>query len=410
MLKKVKTIYLDYAATTPLDLVVKKAMELFLAGKFGNPSSLYQKGREAKAALEESRRLIANVISARPKEIIFTAGGTESVNLAIFGVARNYKSTHHLIASAIEHHCVLNSFKALEGEGYKTSLVGVDQEGFIKLDELKKAVCLQTVLISVMLANNEIGTVEPVGEIAKWLKGLNQERTAKGLPKILLHTDACQATGALDLNVEKLGVDLMSVNGSKIYGPKQTGFLYVRSGVNLKPLIYGGGQEWGMRSGTENVAGAVGLAKALEIVQKNADKENKRLNDLSDYLVTEIKSKIKLVLLNGPDKNKLKAKINKSASLIRLPNNVNFTFQGVEGEALMLYLDAYGFSVSTASACSTANPNEPSHVLLAMGLSKSDSQSSIRFSLGKYTSKSDLISLMKILPKLVTDLRKVKNK
>ena len=411
--KPKKSIYLDYAATTPLDPKVTKAMAPYLDAKFGNPSSLYSRGREAKAALELSRKIIADLIKCRSSEIIFTAGGSESVNLAIFGVAKNYisgKKPYHFITSAIEHHCVLNSFQALAGEGYKTSLVPVDSQGVIKLDELKKAVRPETIFISVMLANNEIGTVEPVAEIGKWLKVLNKERQEKGLPKIIFHTDACQAAGYLDLNVEKLGVDLMSVNGSKIYGPKQTGFLYVRAGTEIVPLIYGGGQEKGLRGGTENVAGAVGLAKALETVQGHRQKENNRLQSLSTYLIAEIKKKIPGVLLNGVDESKLKT-INHNQSLIkRLPNNINFTFPGVEGEALMLYLDSYGFEVSTASACSTSDPSEPSHVLVALGRSQAHAKSSIRFTLGKYSQKSDLVSLMKILPKLVKDLKKVYKK
>jgi len=414
MFPKVKTpknnIYLDYAAATPLDSQVKKTMEPFLLSKFGNPSALYKEGREAKAAVDEARKVAANFIGAAPSEIIFTAGGTESVNLAIFGVARNYADTKHsrgstrgklphVIASAIEHHCVINSFKALAGEGYNASLVGVNAEGFINIEELKKAIRPETVLVSLMLANNEIGTIEPVEEIGRWLKGLNRQRQAKGLSKVLFHTDACQAAGFLDLNVNRLGVDLMSVNGSKIYGPKQTGFLYVRSGILLKPLIYGGGQENGLRSGTENVPGVVGLAKAFELVQKQRLAEVKRLKGLSGYLTRKLTEKVSVVLLNGPDNSKYK-------DLKRLPNNINLTIKGVEGEALMLYLDAYKISASTASACSTGSL-DPSHVLLAIGKSKQEAQSSIRFSLGKFTTKKDLDYLIKIFPGLVNELRKL---
>lgn len=410
-IKKPKNlIYLDHAATTPLDTVVKKAMEPFLGEKFGNPSSLYEKGREARAAIDESRMTIARLIGARPSEIIFTAGGTESVNLAIFGVARfansvgngfkpfpTRKIAPHLIASAIEHHCVLNSFQALAEEGFKTTLAPVDGDGFINIDKLKAAVRPETIFISVMLANNEIGTIQPVIEIGKWLRGLNHQRLANHLSPILFHTDACQAAGSLDLNVDRLGVDLMSVNGSKIYGPKQTGFLYVRSGVYLKPLIYGGGQEAGLRSGTENVAGIVGLAKAFERAQdeKLRNLEIRKLGHLQGYLIKEIKKKIKGALLNGPDNLKLEVnsqnnnyKSSADTVIRRLPNNVNFTFKGVEGESLMLYLDSYGIAVSTASACSTGT-TDPSHVLLAIGRSPDEAKSSIRFSLGKTTTKKD---------------------
>jgi cysteine desulfurase len=391
-------VYLDYAATTPLDKRVFSQMKPYFLEKFGNPSSLYAQGREAKEAVELSRHKIAELINARPSEIIFTSGGTESVNLAIFGLARGYegKKKPHLIASAIEHHCVINSFKALAGEGCKTTLVPVNEDGIIEIEKLKSAVRPETILISVMLANNEIGTIEPVVEISRWLRGENRKRLAKHLPAILLHTDACQAAGYLDLDVSALGVDLMSVNGSKIYGPKGVGFLYVRSGVNLIPLIYGGGQEHEMRSGTENVAGIVGLAKALELAAKDREKENKRLADLNSFLKKSILGKITNITLNGPgDAN-------------RLPNNLNLTIKGVEGETLMLYLDSYGINVSTSSACSTGTA-EASHVLLAIGRSEKDAKSSLRVTLGKGTTKADLGFLIKVLPQIVTELRKMKS-
>ena len=255
-----------------------------------------------------------------------------------------------------------------------------------------------------MLANNEIGTIEPVAEIGKWLKHLNTERIKNNLPKIIFHTDACQAAGFLDLNVEKLGVDLMSVNGGKIYGPKQTGFLYVRQGTDLKPLIYGGGQERGLRGGTENVAGVVGLSNALELIQKDLVKENKRLIGLRDYFITNVKKTIQGILLNGPDSKPLKGKeLSK-----RLPNNINLMIKGIEGEALMLYLDSYGICVSTASACSTGS-TEASHVLLAIGKSEQEAKSSIRLTLGKQTNKKEIDYVLKVLPKIVTELRKIKN-
>ena len=416
MLPKVKklkkNIYLDYAAATPLDAAVKKVMQPFLGEKFGNPSSLYKEGREAKDAIDQARHRIAGLIKARPNEVIFTAGGTESVNLAIFGVARSYSSSHHLITSAIEHDCVLNSFKALAGEGYKTSLVKVDAGGLISLNDIKKSIRPETILISVMYANNEIGTIQPIAEIGKWLKQLNAERLQKKLPKILFHTDACQAAGYLNLNVDTLGVDLMSVNGSKIYGPKQTGFLYARSGVSLKPLIYGGGQEKDLRSGTENVAGVVGLAKALELVTLRL--RSGSTSGLQDYLITQAQSKINDVLLNGAYSKGIKvynqnrgSVRNNETKLIRLPNNVNFFIKGVEGEALMLYLDSYGISCSTSSACSTQN-NDPSHVLMAIGRSELQAKSSIRFTLGKFTTKKEIDYLIHVLPNIINALRRVK--
>ncbi len=408
-----KIIYFDHAAATPLDREVKKALEPFLSDKFGNPSLLYSKGREAKEAVESSRAKIAELIGARPSGIIFTAGGSESVNLAIFGVMRaclppacpvgragreSRGKLSHLITSAIEHHCVINSFKALEGEGHRTTFIDVDGEGFINLDKLKKSIRPETILISIMYANNEVGTIEPIAEIGKWLKAENEKRKAKNLPKILFHTDACQAAGFLDLNVNRLGVDLMSVNGSKIYGPKQSGFLYVRDGVKIKPLIYGGGQERNLRSGTENVPGIVGLAKALELAQKDRLLENKHLIELRDYFIKKILTNISQASLNGPA-------VSSKDEKRRLPNNINLTFQGVEGEALMLYLDSYGICIATGSACATEE-GDPSHVLLALGKSKKEALSSIRITLGKQNTKQEVDWSVGIITAVVKELRK----
>jgi len=400
-----KHIYLDYAATTPVDPAVLKVMAPFWSRLFGNPSGLYGQGREAKAAVESARKRIADVVGARPNEIIFTAGGTESVNLAIFGSARmntdfktdKHRKSSHIITTAIEHHCVLNSFKALEGEGYKTSLLKVDAKGLIDIRTLEKAIRPETILVSMMYANNEIGTIEPVAEIGKLLKKINAGRTRRGLTRILFHTDACQAAGFLDLNVNKLGIDLMSVNGSKIYGPKQTGFLFVRNGVNLKPVIYGGGQERNLRSGTENVPGIAGLAKALEMAderRKLGNVENVENGKLQKYFISKL-IKMPGVTLNGPapdDRN-------------RLVNNINVAIKNIEGEALMLYLDSYGISVSTGSACSTGS-GDTSHVLLALGRSQKQARSSIRFSLGKVTTKAELDYVLKVLPGIIDQLRK----
>lgn len=407
-----KFIYLDHAAATPVDPRVKKAMEPFWSDNFGNPSSLYQKGIEAKKALESARKNIAEIINARPKEIVFTAGGSESVNLAIFGATRMNADNSpaggtdkhgfgHLITSAIEHPCVLNSFEALKKEGFKTTFIPVDHEGFVNFTALKKAVRPETTLISIMYANNEIGAIQPVAEIGKWIKRINTERIQNGLTRILFHTDACQAAGFLNLNVESLGVDLMSVNGSKIYGPKQTGFLYVKSGVAIKPIIYGGGQEGGLRGGTENVAGAVGLARALELVQKNRLKENERLINLADYFLTTAKKNISGIKLNGPAISKL------DNQLFRLPNNINISLPGVEGEALMIYLDSAGICVSTGSACSSPK-NDPSHVLLTLGLTPKQAKETIRLTLGRMTTKADIDYTVKTLAGLVKQLRKVR--
>ena len=399
-----KTIYLDYAATTPLEPRVKKAMAAFENEKYGNPSSLHKKGIEARLAIDESRKTIAGLIGARPQEIIFTAGGTESINLGIFGVACAAKKGSHVITTKIEHHAVLRSVEALEAEGFKVTYLDVDKEGFISVDKLIKSIRPETILVSVMYANNEIGSIEPIAEIGKRLNAINNAREKKKQPAIIFHTDACQAAGVLDLNVDRLGVDLMSINGSKIYGPKQTGFLYVRSGINLKPLVYGGGQERGLRSGTENVAGIFGLAKSLEIAQEESGKEIEKQSSLKDYFITKLFKSIERIELNGPEIRKGSANL----KLNRLPNNINISFIGCEGEALMLYLDAQGICVSTGSACSTSSP-DPSHVLAALGKGKAASQGNIRFSLGKETKKSDLDYVLKVLPNLVKTLRKVYN-
>jgi len=397
-----KIIYLDSAAANPLHPKVLKAMRPFFCATYGNPSSLHKQGIEAKKAVEESRGTIARLINAKPEEIVFTAGGTESVNLAIFGVAREQKRklkvVPHIITTAIEHHSVLNSFQALREEGFKTSVVTVDKEGFIDLKKLKQAVRPETVLISVMYANNEIGTVQPIAEIGKWLKAENEKRKAKNYSEIIFHTDACQAAGSLDINVQKLGVDLMSLNAGKIYGPKQVGFLYVKKGIVLKPILYGGGQERGLRSGTENVASIVGFAEALKNSREILLKENERLKKLSLYLFLSINKNLPNIELNGPALD--------GRHIKRLPNNINFFVKGVQGEDLMLYLDSYNIAVSTGSACSTGTAEEASHVLRAIGRSHKEAKSGIRITLTNYTNKKEIDYLLKVFPEIVKQLRK----
>ncbi len=406
-----KSIYLDHAATTPLDPRVKKTMEPFWSDYYGNPSALYKKGREGTNAIAVARATIAQILNSKPDEIIFTAGGSESINLAILGVARQYrlrnKEGGHLITSAIEHHAVLHTLDALKQEGFEISLIDVNEDGFIKLDELKQSVRPDTILISVMYANNEIGTVEPIYEIGKWLKNLNDSRITEQLPRIAFHTDACQVAGSLNLDVQKLGVDLLSANGSKLYGPKQTGFLYVKSGIKLRPLIFGGGQEKNLRSGTENVAGIVGLAEALKLSQQGSEKENKRLRNLRDYFLTQLEKKISKIVLNGPDERKLKLDPKKNNSgLVRLPNNINISILDIEGEALLLYLDAYNIAMSTGSAC-TSTSLDPSHVILAIGRPYEYAHGSMRFTLGRSTTKTDIDYVMKVLPGIVEELRRI---
>lgn len=395
-----KLIYLDYAATTPVRPEVLRAMQPFWSQDFGNPSSLYKAGLVAKRAIDTSRKTVAGILNARPQEIIFTAGGSESINLAILGAARKYRETHktggHIITSSIEHHAVLHSVNQLEKEGFKVTRIKVDRQGFFDLNELEKSFRKDTVLVSLMYANNEIGTIEPIREIAGIIRNANAKRLKLAtrnsqFETILFHTDACQAAGFLDIDVNHLGVDLFSINGSKIYGPKQTGCLYVRGGVSLQPIIFGGGQERDVRSGTENVPGIVGFARALELAQKERTKESKRLADLRDYLISKILKIVPSAVINGPRKD-------------RLPNNVNVTLPNAEGEAVMLYLDGFNVAVATGSAC-TSESTEPSHVLKAIGASDADARASVRITLGKYTTRQELDYLLRVLPDVVKTVR-----
>lgn len=399
ILKKPRLIYLDHAATTPLDPRVERVMRPFWSKIFANPSSLHANAKLAKDALENSRQIIARIIQAKKSEVIFTAGGTESVNLAILGVCRAYQKRTgkpgHIVTSAIEHEAVLKACRALESQGWQLTIVPVDQAGVVSFEKLKKAIKSNTVLVSVMYANNEVGTVQPITKIAHYIKNLKSKNSKQ---ETIFHTDACQAAGALDLNVQKLGVDLLSANGSKVYGPKQIGFLFARSGVNLEPVIFGGGQERDLRSGTENVPAVVGLAESLALAQKNATKENQRLFNLRNYLQKNLLTKISPSVLNGIDDSR------EVGNYKRLPNNLNISFPGIDGEALVIYLDSYGIAVSTGSACTTQNP-DPSHVLMAMGKTKSEAEGSIRFTLGKSTTKKDLDYVIKVLPSLVKSLK-----
>lgn len=386
-----KNIYLDHAATTPCDPRVVKAMAPYWTENFGNPSSLYAVGQKAKQALDQARQKVAKIFNCQPSEIIFTGGGTESINLAIKGVVMASRlNPAHIITSNFEHHAVLNSVESLKQQGHEVSLIPVDADGLILLDKLFSAIKDNTVLISLMLANNEVGTIEPIQEIGARLAKINQERKEKKLPHIYLHTDACQAAGALDLNIEKLHVDLLTINASKIYGPKSVGVLYVKRGTPLKALVDGGGQENNLRSGTENVPGIIGLATALELAQADREKENKRLTELRDWLIQEM-LKMPKTLLNGhPEK--------------RLPNNINISILDIEGEAMLLYLDEIGIQASTGSAC-TAQDLEPSHVIRALGRPYEAAHGSLRLTLGRSTKRSDLEYLLAKLPGIVKHLR-----
>lgn len=412
MLSKLKSskslIYLDHAATTPVRPEVLAAMKPYWSHVFGNPSSLYKQGLQARGALEAARASMARVLGAQSTEIIFTAGGTESANLAILGVARNYRKNHktggHIITSQIEHHAVLHACQQLEKEGFKVAYIGVDSEGFFNLKELKQSIRTDTILVSLMYANNEIGTIEPIREAVSIIRAENTKRKVLStkhlaLSTIVFHSDACQAAGALDLSVHKLGVDLFTLNASKIYGPKQVGCLYARKGVQLEPVVYGGGQEQDLRSGTENVAGVIGFAKALELAQKERVKEVRRLVMLRDYFIAQVLKRIPTAKLNGPLDAPLALRTNElNFGLKRLPNNINFQLQA-EGEAVMLYLDAYNIATATGSACATESA-DPSHVLKAIGLTDREANSSLRMTLGKSTTKQQLDYVLKILPEV----------
>jgi len=382
-------VYLDHAATTYLDKEVLKAMKPYLEGGiYANPSSIHQEGRKAKYALYQARKKIAKILNCQPQEIIFTGSGTESCNLAIFGTAENFsEKKDHIITSKIEHSAILKPCQKLEKQGFKVTYLPVGREGIIKVPDLEKAIQPDTFLVSIMYANNEIGTIQPIAEIGKLLKSKNLKS------KIYFHTDACQAAGFLNLDVQKLGADLLTLNGSKIYGPKGIGMLFVKQGTPIKPLILGGAQEEGKRAGTENLAGIIGFTKALEIAQKNRKKESARLTKLRDYLISGIKNKIPKVVLNG-DREK------------RLPNNVNVSVLDIEGEAVLLWLDKYGILASTGSACDSQSL-EPSHVILALNRPYEFAHGSLRFSLGKKTNKKDIDYLLKVLPKITKKLRNI---
>jgi cysteine desulfurase len=380
----VKIIYLDHAATTPTRAEVVKVMAPLWSDNYGNPGSLHAKGFEARAALDKAREAVSNALNCAPSEIIFTGSGTESVNLALFGFCRkNRQKGNHIVTQRTEHHAVLDSCAALEKEGFAVTYLNVDKYGLVSKEALERAITPQTMLVTIMYANNEIGTVQDIKELAAIARSHG----------VAFHTDACQAGGALDVDVKRLGVDMMTLNGSKIYGPKGTGLLYVRSGVKIQPIIYGGGQENGLRSGTENLAGVVGFATALELARKERATESKRLAGLRDCMIARVLKEIPRSYLNGSPTQ-------------RLPNNTNFTILDVEGESLILRLSEKGICASTGSAC-TSRSLEPSHVLQAIGLPKEVAHGSLRFSLGKSTTKTDVDCTVKELKKIVEDLRKI---
>lgn len=379
-----RRIYLDHAATTPVAPEVLQAMQPYFSEKFGNPSSLHAFGREAREAVEDSRRKVAKIINAKPNEIIFTSGGTESNNLAIKGIAyANKHRGNHLITTKIEHHAIEEPYRWLEKNGFATTFLGVDKDGLVDLKELENAITDKTILVSIMFANNEIGTIQPIEEIGKICKK----------HKVYFHTDAVQGLGKEEIDVRKMNINLLSASGHKIYGPKGTGILYINQDVKIEGIQHGGGHEFHLRSGTENVPGIVGFAKALELMNKNMEKENKRLKELRDYAIDRISKEIPKSHLDGhPTK--------------RLANNIHFYFEGVEGEALLIRLDEKGIAVSTGSACSS-HSLAPSHVLMAIGLKPEQSHGSLRMTLGKSTTMEDMDYVIDELKKIVQSLRKI---
>lgn len=373
-----KTYYFDHSATTAIDEEVLKEMIPYLSISYGNPSSIYTIGRKNKMAIEIARRKIAKVINAKPKEIFFTGCGSESDNLALKGVARvNKNAKRHIITTQIEHHAILNTCKTLEEEGVEVTYLKVDSKGRINLQELENAITPNTILISVMTANNEIGTIEPIKEI-----GIIAKKH-----KIIFHTDAVQAIGNLKIDVEEMNIDMLSMSAHKFYGPKGVGALYVRNGVNFKEILDGGHQEKGKRAGTENVAGIVGMGKAIEMAYEDLNSYNKKLLYLREYCIQKLKENFNNIKFNGDMENKLSG-------------NINVSFIGEDSSELLIKLDEFGICTSAGSACNTGE-SEPSHVLLAIGLNKEEAQGTLRISLGKENTKEEIDYLISKLTNII---------
>ena len=377
-----KRIYLDYAATTPTHPQVVKAMLPCFTDAFGNPSSIHSYGQEAKGAVDEARIKLAELIGAGSEEIVFTSGGTEADNYALKGVAyANEQKGNHIITTPIEHHAVTEACRFLEKRGFKVTYLPVDRYGLVDPQDVKRAITDKTILISVMHASNEVGTIEPVGEIGKIAREAG----------VYFHSDAVQTVGHIPVNVDELKVDLLSISAHKLYGPKGVGALYVRKGTRLTSLIHGGGQEKKRRAGTENIPAIVGLGKAVELARHDLGEEARRLSYLRDKLVKGLGERIDHIHLNGHPSQ-------------RLPNNVNVSVDFAEGESMVLNLDLEGICVSTGSACSSASL-EPSHALLALGLSPEQAHGSLRFSLGRENNEEDVERVLEVLPGIVARLR-----
>jgi len=397
-----RRIYFDHNATTPLHPQVLETMLPYLKENFGNPSSVHSFGQKTRQAIEQAREIMAKFLNAeKPEEIVFTSGGTEANNFAIKGVAyANRERSNHLITSAIEHHAVLNVCQYLEKQGmnrsssyqgFQVTYLPVDKYGQINPLNVEKAIRPETILVSIMQANNEVGTIEPISEIGQLLQRINAERRAKSQERIYFHTDAVQTVGKIKVDVQELKVDLLSLSAHKFYGPKGVGALYIRKGTRMHSLFQGGHHERNRRAGTENVAGIIGLAEACKLATLEMDKEREKLLFLRKKLEEGINKTIPYAYLNGHPEE-------------RLPNTVNFSFEGLEGESLILSLDFEGIAASTGSAC-TSGSLEPSHVLLAMGVSGEIAQGSVRFSLGRDNTEGEVDYLISILPKIVERLR-----
>ena len=376
-------IYLDNSATTKLDKEVLKEMLPYLQENYGNPSSVYRIGRENKAIIEDARKQVAKVLNANTEEIYFTSGGSESDNMALKGVAfANQDKGRHIITSKIEHPAVLDTCKELERHGFEITYINVDKNGIVDLKQLETSIREDTILISIMFANNEIGTIEPIKNIGRIAKQYN----------ILFHTDSVQAIGNIKIDVKELGIDLLSLSAHKFYGPKGIGALYVRDGINFRKYLNGGHQERNKRAGTENVAGIVGLGKAITLAYNNFEDKNKYLYNLRTYIINEIKNNIPDIRINGDIEK-------------RLQGNINISVNGVEADNILTELDKRGIFISTGSACTTGSI-ESSHVLKAIGLSDTEAHSSIRISLGKYNTKDELKHFSKELKEIIENLRK----
>lgn len=377
-----REIYFDNSATTKVDSEVLKEMLPYFEKNYGNPSSIYKLGRESKKAVEDAREKIAKVLNAKPEEIYFTAGGSESDNTAIKGIAYAARQKgNHIITSKIEHPAVLETCKSLEKEGFEVTYVDVDENGILDLEKFREAITDKTILVSIMFANNEIGTIQPIKEIGEITKVKN----------IYFHTDAVQAVGSLKIDVEELGIDALSLSAHKFYGPKGVGALYIKKGVKFEKYLYGGHQERNKRAGTENVPAIVGLGKAIAMAYENLEEHNVKIKKLRDYYVLEVQNKIPYIRINGDIEK-------------RLPGNSNISFRYIEGEGLLLNLDLKGICASSGSAC-TSGSLDPSHVLLATGLDHEIAHGSLRISIGKYNEKEEVDYLVENLVQIVQKLR-----